>query len=109
MTVALVITLIGAQAIIKVSGHQHRPLAGGYEMEIETFRGGLPGGQWLFAQCCVKEPLQKIDVYESVENIGLIHHAVGLRKCNSERSAAYLSLVWHACFPNWSSIRPFTE
>ena len=32
--------LAGAQAIIKVSGHQHRWLAGGYDLDIGHFRGG---------------------------------------------------------------------
>ena len=33
----LIITLTGAQAIIKVSGHQHWWLAGGYNLEIGHF------------------------------------------------------------------------
>ena len=32
-------SLTGAQVIIKVSGHQHQWLAGGYDMEIGHFRG----------------------------------------------------------------------
>ena len=32
--------ITSAQAIIKVSGHQHRWLAGGYDQEIGHFRGG---------------------------------------------------------------------
>ena len=31
---------VGARAIIKVSGYQHWWLAGGYDLEIEIFRGG---------------------------------------------------------------------
>ena len=31
---SLIITLAGAQLIIKVLGHQHRWLAGGYDLEI---------------------------------------------------------------------------
>ena len=38
----------GAQAMIKVSGHQHWWLAGGYDLEIEHFKRWLawwlPGG-----------------------------------------------------------------
>ena len=33
----------GAQAIIKVSDHQHWWLAGGYDLEIGLFRGGYYG------------------------------------------------------------------
>ena len=36
-TFTLIITLAGAQAIIKVSGHQHQWLAGGYDPEIGHF------------------------------------------------------------------------
>ena len=32
-------SLAGARVIIKVSGHQHRWLAGGYDLEIGHFRG----------------------------------------------------------------------
>ena len=32
--------LAGAEAIIKVSGNQHRRLAGDYDLEIGHFRGG---------------------------------------------------------------------
>ena len=36
----LLLSLAGTWAIIKVSGHQHRWLAGGYDLEIGHFRGG---------------------------------------------------------------------
>ena len=49
--------LAWAQAIIKVSGHQHQWLAGGYDLEIGLFRGGLHGGYLVnsgfFAQCTI--------------------------------------------------------
>ena len=32
----------GAQAIIKVSGHQHRWLAGGYDLEIGQLQRWIP-------------------------------------------------------------------
>ena len=34
-------SLAGIRAIIKMSSHQHRWLAGGYDLEIGRFRGGL--------------------------------------------------------------------
>ena len=34
-------SLAGAQAVIKVSGHQHRWLAGGYDLEIGHFQKWL--------------------------------------------------------------------
>ena len=34
------ISLAGTRAIIKVKGHQHRWLPGGYDLEIGLFRGG---------------------------------------------------------------------
>ena len=37
MTFTLIITLAGAQAIIKVLGHQHQWLAGSYDLEIGHF------------------------------------------------------------------------
>ena len=39
-TFTLIITLAGTWVIIKVSGHQHRWLAGGYDLEIGHFRTG---------------------------------------------------------------------
>ena len=37
-------SLAGTRAIIKMSGHQHWWLAGGYNLEIEYVRSGLHGG-----------------------------------------------------------------
>ena len=34
-----IITFAGTRVIIKVSGHQHQWLAGGYDLEIGHFRG----------------------------------------------------------------------
>ena len=48
---SLIITLAGVRVIIKVSGHQHRWLAGGYDLEGHFSRWlawWLPGGQYLF-------------------------------------------------------------
>ena len=53
------LTLIIGQApervIIKVKGHQHQWLAGGYDLKIEHFQKWLawwlPGEEWLFVQC----------------------------------------------------------
>ena len=36
----LVITLTGARAIIKLSGHHHQWLVDGHDLEIGHFRGG---------------------------------------------------------------------
>ena len=36
----LIITLTGARAIIKESGHQHQWLADGYDLAIGIFKGG---------------------------------------------------------------------
>ena len=40
----LIITLTGTQAIIKVLGHQHQRIAGGYDLEIGQFKRWLAGG-----------------------------------------------------------------
>ena len=42
--------LCGAQLIIKVSGHQHRWLAGSYDLEIGRFRGDYLVDSGLIAQ-----------------------------------------------------------
>ena len=56
VTDSLIITLAGTRAIIKVSGHQYRWLASGYDLETGHFQNclawWLPGGLWLF--CTVK-------------------------------------------------------
>ena len=39
-TFTLIITIAGARVIIKVLGHQHRWLAGGYNRETGLFGGG---------------------------------------------------------------------
>ena len=48
-------TLDGAQAIIKVSGHQYQWLTGGYDLQIGHFRSDQHGGYLVdsgcFAQC----------------------------------------------------------
>ena len=40
----LTITLVGARAMIKALGHQHRWLAGGYDLATGHFRGCWHGG-----------------------------------------------------------------
>ena len=40
----LIIAQAPVTVIIKVKSHQHRWLAGNYDLEIEHFRGGLHGG-----------------------------------------------------------------
>ena len=40
--------VVGAQAIIKVSGHQHWRLAGGYDLEIAHFKSWI--AWWLLGR-----------------------------------------------------------
>ena len=52
----LIITLVGAQAIIKVAGRKHHWLAGGYDLEIGHFLevGSMVVTWWIVAFCTVR-------------------------------------------------------
>ena len=54
MTHTIIITFAGAWAIIKVSGHQHRWLAGDYDLEIGIFEvDSMVVTWWIVAFCPV--------------------------------------------------------
>ena len=49
-------SLAGTRAMIKVSGHQYRWLAGGYDLEMDIFRSGLHGGHSGFLRSDLNYP-----------------------------------------------------